>query len=447
MKVSSISSVLCVGGLTAFIAAPAHATNGMALSGYGAIADGLGGAAQAYDSGNSSAINNVAALALMQEGSRVEIGANFMYISAETWADGVSSVESDATLFVMPNLSYIVKRDKLSFGIGAFSQGGMGADYGKKSFLSVDPNSGIPTGLRDESNVMIGRLIFPVAFQATDRLSIGASVDVLYALMTMKQAMPQQALMDMMTPGQQTLGVAAADPNTAAGLGAANFAHFDFSEMDNWGFGGQLGLTFKATDTLTFGASYQFETRMGDLEADGSIQAGVGNQYQSIPGTVKIKDFQWPATSKIGLAFQATDALLLVADIKYYDWSGVMESLKIRFKPDMGGYVNVDMYQKWDDQTVFSIGAEYKVNPALRVRAGFNYAANPVPQDYLQHLGEAITESHLTLGLGYDIDDHSQINAAYVHTFENSETNDNPLVGVSSSLAQNAINLSYSYRF
>lgn len=124
-----------------------------------------------------------------------------------------------------------------------------------------------------------------------------------------------------------------------------------------------------------------------------------------------------------------------------------MESLKIRFKPDAGGYVNVDMLQKWDDQTVFSIGAEYKVNPALRVRAGFNYGANPVPQDYLQHLGEAITESHLTLGLGYDIDDHSQINAAYVHAFENSETNDNPLVGLSSSLSQNAINLSYSYRF
>nr|WP_242470920.1 outer membrane protein transport protein [Thiocystis violacea] len=419
----------------------------MALPGYGATADGLGGASQAYDSGNYGAINNVATLALMPEGGRLDVGAALMHISAETWTNGVSRVESDADWFLMPNMSYMIKRDRFSYGVGVFSQGGMGADYGKTSFLSVDPNSGMLTGLRDESQVMIGRLILPLAFQATDQLSIGASVDLVYGRMTMQQAMPRQALMDMMTPGQQTLGTAQADPNTAIGLGGANYAHFDFTNLDNWGFGAQVGMTFKATDALTLGASYQFETYMGDLEGDGSIQAGVGNVYQTMNGKAKIVDFQWPATFKLGLAFQANEALLLVADVKHYDWSSVMDALEIRFKSDAGGYVNVEMYQEWDDQLVLSVGAEYRLNPAVKLRAGFNYAADPVPEQYLQHLGEAITETHLSLGLGYSIDERSQVDVAYVHAFENSETNSNELVGLSSSLAQDSFSVSYNYRF
>jgi long-chain fatty acid transport protein len=347
----------------------------------------------------------------------------------------------------MPSVSYVVKNGHWSYGLGVFSQGGMGADYGRSSFLSMDPNSGIATGLPDESAVMIGRLIFPVAFEATDRLSIGASIDAVYGRFTMKQLMPRQALEDMMTPGRQTLGVATADPVTAEGLGSANYAHFDLDNLDNWGFGGQVGLTFKATEALTFGASYQFETHMGDLEADGYIHAGVGDNYQSIPGRAKIKDFQWPATLKLGAAFRATDRLLLVADIKRYNWSDVLDSIKIRFTPDEGGYVNVDMYQKWDDQTVYSIGGEYTLNPRVKLRAGFNYGADPVPEEFLQHLGEAITEKHLMLGAGFKVGQSGQLDLAYTHTFENTETNTHPLVGLTSSMSQDSFNLNYSHTF
>lgn len=446
MNVRMLISAVGVGGLT-MLAGHAYATNGMALSDYGAIPGGLGGASQAFDTGNFGAINNAATLGLMEPGSRFEVGLTLMHINAQTWDAGTPRVDSEADWFAMPSLSYIAKNGQLTYGIGVFSQGGLGADYGKHSFLSIDPNSGLPTGLRDNSEVMIGRLIAPLAFAVNDRLTLGASLDLVYGRMTMRQAMPRQALVDMMTPGQQTLGVAVVDPNTAMGLGSANYAHFDFSKLDNWGLGGQLGLTFKVNDALTLGASYQFETQMGDLEGTGSINAGVGGFYQTMRGKVRILDFQWPATLKFGLAFRATESLLLVADVKRYDWSSVMDSVRISFRPHTGGYIDVDMYQKWDDQTVWSFGAEYRFNPQLRGRIGFNYASDPVPEDYLQHLGEAITETHLSLGLGYDIDARSQINAAYIHTFKNDETNTNPLVGLSSSLEQDTFSLSYSYRF
>jgi long-chain fatty acid transport protein len=426
--------------LTSATMSEAHASNGMALSGYGPVAMSMGGAAVAYDNGNYGAINNPATLGLMKQEKRFEAGVNIMHVDAKTWMSGVDPVDSSAEWFAMPTISYMVKNGRWSYGLGVFTQGGMGADYGRNSFLSTDPNSGIPTGLQDEIGVMIGRLIFPVAFEVTDRLTIGASVDAVYARLTMKQLMPRQALVDMMTPGQQTLGTATADPFTAEALGSANYAHFDFDKLDNWGLGGQVGVTFQATEVLSFGASYQFKTHLADLEADASIQAGVGDIYQSIPGTAKIKDYQWPATLKIGAAYRATDRLLLVADIKHYQWSDVLDTFKIEFKPDEGGYVNVDMYQKWEDQTVYSIGGEYTLNPRVKLRAGFNYGADPVPEKYLQHLAEAITEKHLMLGAGIKVGESGLLDLAYVHAFENTETNTNPLVGLTGSMNQDSFN-------
>ncbi len=249
-------------------------------------------------------------------------------------------------------------------------------------------------------------------------------------------------LTDMMTPGlQTTLGVATADPSTAGVLGTDNFAHFDLEELDNWGFGGQVGLTFKATSALTFGASYQFETNLGDLEADADIHADPRGFFTTIPGEAKVKDFQWPATLKLGAAFRATDRLLLVADIKHYKWSDVLDSVRIRFRPDAGGFVNVDMYQKWDDQIVYSIGGEYTLNPQVKLRAGFNYGADPVPEIYLQHLGEAITEKHLMLGASFKIGYNGRLDLAYAHTFENEDTNSHNLVGLTGSLSRDSLNI------
>ena len=425
----------------------AYATNGMALSGYGPVAMSMGGASTAYDNGNYGAINNPATLALMDTGSRVEAGMNIMHIDAQTWAPGMPRVDSEAEWFVMPTISYITHNGQWSYGIGMFSQGGLGADYGSSSFLSTDPVSGIPTGLPDESEALVGRLIFPLAYAVSDNLTIGGSLDLVYARLTLKQLMPRAVLEDMLTPGRQTLGSARVDPVTADQLANINYAHFDLDKLDNSGLGGQIGFTYRATDRLTIGASYQFETRMGDLEGNSNLNVGIGANYTTVPGKGQIEDAQWPSTFKIGLAYQATDELKLVTDIKQYQWSDVLDTFKIRFRPDSGGFVDVDMTQKWDDLTVYSVGGEYILDSDIKLRAGFNYGKNPVPSRYLQHLGEAITEKHLMLGVGFKAGKNGQLDLAYTHTFENEDTNTNPLVGLTSSMSQDSFNINYSYRF
>ncbi len=454
MNQTTLARLVRISWLAGVIAAPpSSATNGMALSGYGPVATSLGGASQAYYNGNFGAINNPATLSLTDAGGRLEVGANVMHVNAQTWDTGKRPVSSTAEWFVMPNVSYIRNDGNWSYGIGGFSQGGLGADYGTGTFLSRTPLTGVPTGLRDKSQLMIGRLIFPVAVQASDRLSLGASVDLVYGSLTVEQSMPIWAMMDMMLPPLRTLGVATLrhlSPVTIGrmlGTGLPSYGHMDFQNLNNWGYGGQVGLTFKASDTLTLGASYQLETRLGDLKGDAGMQLGSGVLHTSIPGEARIEDFQWPATLKLGVAYRASDDLLLVADIKRYYWSDVLDTFKVRYAVDAGGHIDVDMYQKWKDQTVFSIGGEYTLNPNVKVRAGFNYGKNPIPSSYLQHLGEAITEYHLMLGAGCKLGEGGDLDLAYTHSFKSSETNSSPLVGLTSSLSQDSLNLSYSYRF
>jgi long-subunit fatty acid transport protein len=98
---------------------------------------------------------------------------------------------------------------------------------------------------------MIGCLILPVAVQLNERLSLGASVDLAYGSLTVQQAMPIWAIMDMMLPPLRTLGVATVrrlSPiaiGRMLGTGLLSYGHLDFENFDNWGYGGQLGLPFR----------------------------------------------------------------------------------------------------------------------------------------------------------------------------------------------------------
>jgi long-chain fatty acid transport protein len=54
------------------------ATNGMNLEGYGPIANGMGGAAFAYDNGTAAVINNPATLSLMRQGWRLDLALGML---------------------------------------------------------------------------------------------------------------------------------------------------------------------------------------------------------------------------------------------------------------------------------------------------------------------------------------------------------------------------------
>ena len=462
------ASILAI-ALTTLLAAPAGATNGMSLSGYGPISAAMGGASMAFGNGTAAVMNNPATLAFMRQGSRIDVafGALGPDVKATvTTPGGALSAGSSMDAFYMPALGWAMKRGNVLFGLAMFGQGGMGTEYSATSWMS-DPSQGANTaltsGLVNRSEVSVGRVLVPVTYSINDRLGIGVTADFVWAGMDLQMAMSEAQFGDLAST--HNAGTASGtlvnafgmmyEPFGGTGIAKLHHAYFDFSNSSDFtgeamgvGFAGKVGVVYRIFRDLTLGATFHSKTFLGDLETDNatmtmgvSIDPGVAQggaptgSYvdMNIPvtGKITVNDFQWPASVGLGAAYHATDRLLIAADFKQVFWSGVMDQFSMTFVADNsqenGGFASQQLdavlYQEWADQTVISVGAEFLPIDELALRVGYNMASNPVPNEYLNALFPAIIEKHVTFGAGYRITESTTVNMAVVKALEAEFTN------------------------
>ncbi len=468
--------------LSLLSAATVHATNGMNLEGYGPVATGMGGASMAYDNGTAAMMNNPATLGLMPEGDRFDAALGFLGPHVTSKMPGKDDAKSSSTGFYMPAIGWARKSGPTTLGIGVFSQGGMGTEYGSDSFLAWGSNDTV------RSELGVGRVLFPIAYNVNDKFTIGGSFDIVWASLDLKMALNGAQFGDMVSSlgGKQTFGSASGSMvDILAGafgggmLNQLNWARFDFSDNNDFtgmakatGFGEKIGGVYKVSDSLAIGAVYQTKTNLDDMEAHGATLSmnvsgfATGGNPVTVPvtGTIKIIDFQWPQMIGAGAAYQATDKLLLVFDYKWINWADVMDNFKMSFSSDasqsnpsaqmfgLGGqYMNATLIQKWKDQNVFMLGAGYKVTDDFTVRVGANIADNPIPATYMLPLFPAIVTNHYTIGAGYMFSKASSIDASFTYAPEVRATTQvltpSGPVPVTVSHYQNNAQVMYSYRF
>lgn len=490
MKINKVAVSLIAAGV---MASPlAYATNGMNLEGYGPVAGAMGGASMAYDNGTAAVMNNPATLGLMKEGSRADFALGILAPSITSTFTGMPSADSSATAFYMPAIGYARKSGQFTYGAGVFSQGGMGTEYAANSFMA---SGGVAGGTGDivRSEVGVGRFIIPLAYQVDDKITVGGSLDFVWAGMDLKMALSGAQFGDMVQGlgGTQTYGTASNSmvntlvgaftvPQAACGgvacLASMNWARVDFSNSSAFtgqakgnGSAFKLGGTFKVSSQLTLGATYHSKTSLGDLTAPGASMsmnvkgpATLGNATTiPVTGNISVHNFQWPQTFGFGAAFQASDQLLLVADYKRIGWKDVMKNFSVTFTADAtqtgaagpvsgGGFglggqiVDMTLLQNWDDQNVFELGGAYKTSDALTLRAGLNVANNPVPDKYMNPLFPAIAKNHVTFGAGYAVSKASSVDFDYVYVPKVSATNGQ---GVTVDFGGYSAQFMYSYKY
>lgn len=425
MKMNKVLVALCVAG----ICAPqfANATNGMMMEGYGPIAAGMGGASMAYDNGNAAMANNPATLGLMVDGGRLDIALGGLHPNVVSKMTGMPDAKSTGTAYYMPAVGWSSKQNGLAYGVGMFAQGGMGTEYKATDWI------GSGSGLTSRSEVAVGNIIVPIAYNVSPELTIAGSLDVVWSSMDMKMAMLASQMGQMFGAGLITASGAGAAALPGFTGGANNVGYFSFSDNSAFsgsaksnGFAGKLGMTYQLNQQLTLGATYHAKTGLGDMTSKSgqmlmidnanSLGGGAGTTY-TLNGKITVVNFQFPETYGMGAAYQATDDLMLVADWKRIGWKAVMKNFQLKFSStDMGGLdMSLTLPQNWKDQDVIQLGAAFKVAPALTVRGGANLASNPVPNDTVNPLFPAIVQNHLTAGVGYAIDKVSAVNASFVY--------------------------------
>lgn len=450
-------------------AGEAEATNGMNLEGYGPVAVGMGGASFAYMNGTAAMMNNPATLSLIPSGIMLDLAFGNLgpdVAAIVTTPMGSMTAESEATAFYMPAFGLFVRKENYGFGIGVFSQGGMGTEYGADSWLadpSMGANTALTEGLVNRSEVGVGRVIAPFTYDIDEQWSVGASFDFVWAGMDLQMAMSEAQFQDLANPMAQTLGTASGtlvtafgemyEPFGGTGIATLHHAYFDFSnessltgEAKGYGIAGKVGVVFKANEKVTFGATFHSPTFLGDLETENAELSMAVNADPTIfglpagdnidaeiglTGTITVNDFEWPWVLGGGVAIEPTEQVLLALDVKYIAWSAVMEDFSMTFTaddiPDNGGFgglsMDASLLQEWDDQIVIALGGAYKATEPLTLRGGFNYSKNPVPDGFLNALFPAIVESHVTFGAGYEFDESMNVNGSFTYGLEKSQEN------------------------
>ncbi len=435
--------LLLLGSASVLLPQAVFATNGMNLEGYGPIATGMGGASMAYDNGAAAVMNNPATLGMMPDGNRLDVALGYLGPHIKASAGGQEETSS-ATSFYMPALGWVAKSGPYAYGVGVFSQGGMGATYGSGSWMAFG------SGDEVRSELGVGRVIVPFVYNPIPNLSLGASVDYVWASLDLKMALPGPAFANLVTncSGPACAGL--------PGLAAAPWLRLDFSgggpftgAAKGSGFAGKLGAAYKINDSVSVGATYHSKTSLSDLEtkSDGATISAAGSGAIG-QGKIKVRDFQWPETYAVGVAWNATKEVLVVFDVKQINWKAVMKDFKMTYEGDLGGAsgntVDFALPQNWKDQTVYELGAAYMINPEWTVRAGVNYANNPIPDTYLNYLFPATEKTHVTVGAGYLITKASSVDASFAYAPEVKQTTDS---GVEVTHSQTNAQVMYSYRF
>lgn len=430
----------------AVIAGPltaAMATNGMLMEGYGPISTGMGGASQSFDHGTAAMAQNPATLALMPDGSHLDLAIGFLgpKVTSSVPMAGMSA-PSGGTLYTMPALGYTTRRGALTYGIGMYAQGGMGTEYDANSFMAMG------SGERVRSELGVGNVIIPLAYQVSPDLTVGATLDYMWATLDMQMAAaPASALAGLVTGASGSIG------GQLQGLATspARWARINFSDDKKFtgaakatGFGASLGATFKVNKEWNVGASYRFKSMLDDMKTGDTTASMTADGGFLDNGRLTVIDFQMPAVLAAGASWQANPSLLVAADVKSIRWAEVMKSFKMRYDSANGGSVNFGLPQNWKDQTVLNLGVAWRANEQLTLRAGLNLADNPIPDATVNPLFPAIVKSHVTFGLGYKTSAVGTFNASLTHAPATTVTSG---PGVTISHEQTNLQLMYSHSF
>ncbi|WP_078121993.1 OmpP1/FadL family transporter [Thiosocius teredinicola] len=440
-------------------AKPANATDVFRFEGFGAISRGMGGVATAYDTGLSGMMTNPATLSLMETGSEIQLGFDFVSTDIEVKNKATGEhVSSDSHgnnrhPYFAPQIAYGRQIGSLTLGAGVFAQGGLGTEYGRDSFLSR-ASGNLDTELGNSSRLLVLNIPLAASYKVSESLTLGAGVDATWQGLNLDLLLGADQVGSLMGAGR----VSGSLVPVLGGLPDLRGAHFSLtrnspikSGVSAWGHTARVGMTYAFSEDTRVGVAYTAKSRVADMEGRATLTAidGVAGQI-ALPGDITIRDFQMPAVLNLGLSQRVSDKLDVAVDVSRVYWSDVMKDIKVGFVSDSGGDINILLPQDYRDQTVLAVGAAYRASDKWTLRGGFRIAQQALRGSTLFAVVPAVPKKHVSLGAGYAFSERASLDFAWSHAFEEQMDNEgtpNTSAPIRVNHSQDNVTLVYSYRF
>jgi long-chain fatty acid transport protein len=367
-----------------------NANNGDQMVGYSAIGNAMGGAVVATPHDVSTSLSNPAGLAYLNLG---ETGTRFdMNLSLLNPHRELNDVKSDNEYYVMATGGFAFQSEtfeNFTIGIGAYPISGGGVDFPAEAYST--PLTGSSSIVASRQSLRIGPA---AAYRIHEGWSIGANLSLAVNQMSLKSPIR------------------------------------NFPVDVAYGVSGVIGTVYDVSERVRIGAAYTTRSYSQDLE------------WNLDDGKYRMS-FEDPQQVALGISIAATDRLHWELDVKWLNFSGVRDEVKLR-TPD--GQPDQILAFGWDDQTVVAIGARYRATDSLSWLAGYNYGASPVDETNVnQNIGvTAIVEHHWSIGAIYSATKNTTLTASLIHGVNNTLTaSEGPPTKVS--FETNLVTLQFTY--
>jgi long-chain fatty acid transport protein len=328
---------------------------------------GFAGAYTAQSKDGSAIFHNAAGIAFLKD-KQLYLGGTLIHPSAEFTGQepfpGAGITENgDVGILTPPNFYYTHPfSETVAFGIGVHSPFGL-----QTKWENPDNFSGryIST-LADLKSIALNPT---VAFKLEDRLAVGVGLDVRFARIALDRRVP------VVNPFTQRV---------------VDGAEVNLESDTNTGFGFNVGLLAKPTDTLSVGLSYRHKVNVdfsgtanfepistGSPELDVRVRASL--PAGSLPLETAI---EFPGIASFGFAKVFGD-WTFEADVNWYQWS-TFDQLQLTFETEPR--LNETIEEDYSDSFQYRFGIERVLNDAWAIRGGYFFDETPSPPESMSPL-------------------------------------------------------------
>jgi len=229
------------------------------------------------------------------------------------------------------------------------------------------------------------------AYRINRFISVGGGLDVQYADGTLSNALP-----NTLAPG----GPSAATDGLATVKEHSWAVGYNLGVMIQPLPGTRMGLTYRSGITQPL----QGNTTISNLTGPLAAQNGTFSTST---------DFNLPGIVSFGVSQQVTPDLSVSAGLQWFDWSTFNE-LRIQFSDGRPDTVIPEGYRNtW----TANVGATYRLNESLSVRAGFQFDQTPTV-DAFRNTGLPDGDRYwIAIGGSYKLSSWAYFDAAYAHAF------------------------------
>lgn len=186
-------------------------------------------------------------------------------------------------------------------------------------------------------------------------------------------------------------------------------------EGDDWSFGYNLGLLFEPLPGTRIGLTYRSKIEQ-DLEGDARF-TGADSFFTSrgvfVP-TDASASVTLPESASVSLYHQLTDRWALLADYTWTRWER-FDELRIEFDSNQDDSVTPE---NWSNSNRVSVGANFRLNSAWLLRAGYAFDEEPIPDAQARTPRIPGNDRRwLALGASYTHNRDITIDVGYAHLF------------------------------